>query len=105
MIEIALQKTKRWLGVAEDVDWTGPLYQSANRFAHLYFFRQVVDVQAWLVNAYFINDPHFPTTLENWHSALKQVKKELGLTGIRVPNTAELFLDAKDRGELLKGSM
>ena len=104
MIETALQQTKRWLGVAANADWTGPLYQSANRLAHLYFFRQVVDVQAWLVNTYFINDPHSPTTLENWRNALKQVKEELGITGIQVPNTAELFLEAKDRSELLKGS-
>jgi hypothetical protein len=104
MIEMALQKTKRWLGVAKDVDWTGPLYQSANRLAHIYFFCQVVNVPAWLVNVYFINDPYSPTTLEKWHNALKQVKEELGLTGIQVPNTAELFLEAKDRSELLKGS-
>jgi hypothetical protein len=101
IIETALQQTKRWLGVSENVDWTGPLYQSANRLAHLYFFRQIVNVPAWLVNFYFINDPHSPTTLENWHIDLKQVKKELGLTGIRVPNTAELFLEGKDRIELI----
>ena len=104
MIKAALQQTKGWLSVAADADWTGPLYQSANRLAHLYFFCQVVNVPAWLVNVYFINDPHSPTTLENWHNALKQVKKELGITGIQVPNTAELFLEAKDRSELLKGS-
>lgn len=104
MIEAALQQTKRWLGVPADVDWTGPLYQSANRLAHLHFFRQVVNVPAWLVNVYFIEDPHSPTTLEYWRNALKQVKEELGITGIQVPNTAELFLEAKDRSELLKGS-
>jgi hypothetical protein len=104
MIETALQQTKRRLGATEDTDWTGPLYQSANRLAHLYFFRQVVGVQAWLVNVYFIEDPHSPTTLENWRNALKQVKEELEITGIQVPNTAELFLEAKDRSELLKGS-
>jgi hypothetical protein len=104
MIEAALQQTKRWLGVAAGADWTGPLYQSANRLAHLYFFCQIVNVPAWLVNAYFINDPHSPTTLETWHITLKEVKKELGLTGIRVPNTVELFLEAKDRTELLEGS-
>ena len=31
----ALQQTQRWLAV-DNVDWTGPLYQSANRLAHLY---------------------------------------------------------------------
>ena len=101
MIETALQQTKRWLGVAAYADWTGPLYQSANRLAHLYFFHKVVDVQAWLVNVYFINDPHFPTTRQDWSIALKHVKKELGLIGLLVPNTAELFLEGKDRIELI----
>jgi hypothetical protein len=104
MIKAALQQTKGWLDVSDDTNWTGTLYQSANRLAHLYFFHEIVGVQAWLVNAYFINDPHSPTTLENWRNALKQVKEELGLTDILVPNTAELFLEAKDRSELLKGS-
>lgn len=103
-IETALLQTKRWLGVSEDADWTGPLYQSANRLAHIYFFREVVGVQAWLVNVYFINDSHSPTTREDWSIALSRVKENLRLTGIRVPNTAELFLEAKDRSELLKGS-
>jgi len=104
MIETALQQTKRWLRVAADVDWTGPLYQSANRLAHLYFLRQIVRAQAWLVNAYFINDPHSPTIMEDWQYALKEVKKELGLADILVPDTAELFFEAKDRSELLRGS-
>jgi hypothetical protein len=102
MIETALQQTKRWLGVAAYADWTGPLYQSANRLGHLYFFHKVVDVQAWLVNVYFINDPHSPTTRQDWSIALKHVKKELGLTGILVPNTSELFLEGKDRIELIR---
>ena len=101
MIETALQQTKRWLGVAAYADWTGPLYQSANRLAHLYFLHKVVGVQAWLVNVYFINDPYSPTTLQDWSIALKHVKKELGLTGLLVPNTAELFLEGKDRIELI----
>jgi hypothetical protein len=37
-IQAALNATKQWLGVDASADWTGRLYQSANRYAHLYFF-------------------------------------------------------------------
>jgi len=99
-IEAALRKTKAWLGVPEDIDWTGPLYQSANRFAHLYFFREEVGIPAWLVNVYFLDDPDSPTTREEWRVALDQVKAELGLSNIVVPHAAELFLEARERREL-----
>jgi hypothetical protein len=52
----ALQNTQRWLGV-EQTDWTGPLYQSANRLAHLYFLREVAGVPTWFVNLCFAGDP------------------------------------------------
>ena len=100
-IEAAFQRTKDWLNVKDNVDWTGPLYQSANRLAHLYFFRKIVRIPAWLVNIYFLNDPRSRTTLAQWHVALAEVKDELGLKDISVPQMAELFLDGKDRNELI----
>jgi hypothetical protein len=100
-IEAALELTKRWLGASPDSDWTGALYQSANRLAHLYFFREVAKVPAWLVNIYFFDDPHSPTSREEWKVALGQVKGELALTGVAIPHTAELFLRAGDRRESL----
>ena len=36
--------TKRWCGANPESDWTGPLYQSANRLAHLYFVRRTAGV-------------------------------------------------------------
>ena len=101
LIEAALSQTKRWLGVAEDVDWKGRLYQSANRLAHLCFFREIVGVPAWLVNIYFLRDPRRPTRIEEWEEALPQVKEKLGLTGVDIPDTASLFLKARDRRELI----
>ena len=100
-IDAALSDTKRWLGVPQNVDWTGPLYQSTNRLAHLYFFREVANTPAWLVNVYFLDDPHSSTTLGEWQAAIAQVKTKLGLTGIAIPHAADLFLDAGERRELL----
>lgn len=100
-IEEALLETKRWLGVSEDADWTGPFYRSANRLAYLYFFRETIGVPAWLANVYFVSDPYLPTSIEEWRVALRQVKYEMGLTNITVPYAADVFLDAKDRRELV----
>jgi hypothetical protein len=95
-LETALRKRKNWLGVPEDIDWTGPLYQSAN----LYFFREGVGIPAWLANVYFLDDADSPTTREEWRVALDQAKAELGLTGVAIPDAAELFLEARERREL-----
>ena len=99
-IDEALELTKRWLGASSDSDWTGALYQSANRLAHLYFFREVMGVPAWLINVYFINDPRWPTSRAEWEVALAKVKAQLGLAGISVPHAADLFLEAGLREEL-----
>jgi hypothetical protein len=100
-IEVALGETKGWLGASQEADWAGPLYQSANRLAHLYFFHEVARVPAWLVNVYFLQDPHSPTSHEEWQPAITQVKAELGLAGVTIPHGAELFLQARERRELV----
>ena len=103
MIEDALRRTKQWLGAEGNADWTGDLYQYANRLAHLYFFLQA-GIPAWLVNVYFLGDPHFPdsfATPEGWQGALAQVKADLGLTAPFITHAADVFLQARDRGELL----
>ncbi len=76
-------------------DWTtGNLYQSANRYAHLYFFRQVIGTEAWLANIFFLNDPHSPTSTHEWQSAIHQAKQELRLSADEVPYAVDVFLDA-----------
>jgi hypothetical protein len=88
----ALDATKAWLGVSAAIDWTGRLYQSANRHAHLYFLREIVRVPAFLVDVYFVGDPHSPTTRSAWVAAIEAVNVELGLRG-EVPYSGSVFLD------------
>jgi len=100
-IEKALNNTKMWLGVSPDMDWTGSLYQYANRMAHVYFFREIVNVPAWLVNIYFINDPHSPTDYAEWQRALMEVKTDLGISRLKISYMADIFLEAQDRSKLM----
>jgi hypothetical protein len=97
-ISIALAETKRWLGVPESTDWTSRYYQFANRLAFLYFLRSR-QIQAWLVNVYFLNDPHFknppaPQKVSEWEGAIEKVNDALGLTRKNVSYLGKLFLDA-----------
>jgi hypothetical protein len=92
-ITCALAETKQWLGVEGDPDWRGPLYQYANRLAHLYFLLKKVAKPAWLVNLYFLDDPIGPTSEPEWRSEIQKVKNSLGLT-LQVPNAVDVFLPA-----------
>jgi hypothetical protein len=77
-IETSLAMTKLWLEVSSGANWKGELYQTANRLAHLYFFREVLHMNAWLVNVYFTADPHSPTSRAQWDVAVSNVKGAAG---------------------------
>src|SRR5262249_24975442 len=91
----ALGTTQAWLGV-DSADWSGPLYQFANRLAHLYFLREIAKVPAWFVNVCFAGDPYRPTPVSVWQEALKSAKAALGLTG-QIPFYADLILEGVGR--------
>jgi len=91
-IDASLAMTKLWLGASSGADWKGEFYQTANRFAHLYFFREVLHMSAWLVNVYFTADPHCPTSRAQWDVAVADVKKALGISA--TPFRADVYLPA-----------
>lgn len=91
-IDHAIATTKEWLHVSREADWKGSLYQSANRIAHLYFFTEILRIEAWLVNIYFTDDPHSPTSRASWQAGIADVKKLLGIS--EVPHCADVFLPA-----------
>lgn len=102
LIEKSLAKTQGLLGVKAQTagDWCGPLYQNANRLAHVYWLREL-SVRAWLVHLLFVDDPHGPTSPSEWEAALKKADAGLGLTGRLVPAAGHVLLPAGPREELL----
>jgi hypothetical protein len=92
-IEHAIVSTKQWVGAELWSDWKGRFYQSANRIAHLYLLREILGVDAWLVNLYFTDDPHSPTSRDAWETGIADVNKSLGIAS--VPFCASVFLTAK----------
>jgi hypothetical protein len=92
----SLDSARAWIG-AESADWSGPLYQYANRLAHLYFLRKVAGIPTWFVNVCFAADPHRPTPAVVWKEELQAVKASLGLGGRPIPYCADVILEAAGR--------
>jgi hypothetical protein len=94
-IRAAVALTKQWLRVPEEADWLGRLYQSANRYAYLYFLLEVSKVPCYLANVYFTDDPRTPTSESEWLTAIKAVNRELQLSA-GIPYCRSVILPAHD---------
>lgn len=93
-IKTALAETRAALGATGSEDaWLGPLYQSANRLAHLHFLRaHARSPHAWCIHILFENDPtYIPTTRADWNKAMQAVTSNLGLPS-EVPGSAHVFV-------------
>jgi hypothetical protein len=88
---------RRWFGADPGAaDWDGPLYQFANRLAHLYWFRQCAEVEAWFAHVCFTGDSHSPTPKSVWHDALSDAHKLLGMSD-SIPFYADILVEAAGR--------
>jgi hypothetical protein len=95
----SLAVTKQWLRVPEEADWIGHLYQSANRYAYLYFLLEVAKVPCYLANLYFTGDPRTPTSADEWRNAIKEVNRALQLSA-EIPYCRSVILPAHDPPEV-----
>jgi hypothetical protein len=100
-IETALDATAAWLAVRRPASWTGALYQSANRIAHVYFLREKLGLEAYMVNVCFVGDPRMPTTEETWRQAKQAFRSDLGIADVAVPWLIDVTLPAANREELV----
>ncbi len=80
VITAAFDQVKLDLGIRKEADWTGPLYQHANRLAHLWWLHQQGE-DAHLVFLYFVNadDVGGPASAERWMGAIELEEKVLGV--------------------------
>jgi len=103
-IEHSLLVAQRWFGATTGSDWTGRLYQYANRLAHVYFLRQELGVDAWLVNLCFTDDMTTRSTkVADWEQILPTFKRELGFDG-KVPWVVDVILPAHQRSDLIQAN-
>ena len=103
LIKRSTESAKAWFHAKPSGDWLGPYYQFANRLSHIYFLREIADIDAWLVNLCFVDDKTMKekaTKKEVWKAKLKCAKDKLGFEG-EVQHVVDVFLNARDRTELL----
>lgn len=101
LIKESLQKTKDYLNITNQIDWTGKFYQYTNRVAHLYFLREECNQKAFLVNIYFIGDKtvNGPSTKEEWQGAIEVMNLYLGLNSHKLKKyMADVFVDVNELG-------
>lgn len=99
IIDKALNDTKAFLNLTNDIDWSGKFYQYTNRLAHLYFLRVKCNKPTFLVNIYFIGDDTVsgPKTKQEWDAALKVLHTYLGLSRHSLSEyMTDIFIDIKD---------
>lgn len=99
LIESSLNETKDYLGIKNDVNWTGKFYQFTNRLAHLYFLRHKNALNAYLINIYFIDDKSVegPESEKEWEAALEVMYTYLGLKRHKLSKyMANIFIDVNN---------
>jgi hypothetical protein len=92
-IERSLAWTQGRLGVDPGTDWSGSLYQHANRLAYLEWLGWR-GVKAWLAYLLFVDDPLRPTTFSDWEGALERVRGELALPERELDGVGHVMLAA-----------
>ena len=102
-IKEALRKTRKWLKVSSETDWTKCFYQYANRLAHLSYLKEVNGIDAALVFVYFVGDKTVcgkePVSKEGWEAAIALATHHLGIGTNREwirENVADVFIDVDD---------
>ncbi len=80
-IERSLQRAKTAYRAAAAAPWGAPLYQLANRIAHLYFLTELNGIDAYLLLLSFADAPDVPApcSVEQWEGAHRLSMKCLGL--------------------------
>ena len=99
LIRQSLREVKDFLHITPEHDWSALFYQYTNRLAHLYYFRQRNDIDAYLVFIYFVGAPDVtePSTASEWQAALRLLKTVLGTSRHALtPYIADVFIDVSE---------
>jgi len=101
LIRESLNTTKSYLGINNNIDWSGKFYQYTNRLAHLYYLRVLNGIPAYLIFLYFIGDDSVngPNSINEWNAAISDMKEYLGIEKHKLSGyIADVFIDVKDSG-------
>lgn len=94
-----LDEAKAAFRATADAYWHSPLYQMANRLAHLHFLAGINGKDAYLVFVHFADAPDVkaPVSREAWTGAIRLARKCFGLTNSALARrVADVIIDADD---------
>lgn len=108
-ISARLNEAKQYYGISYDTeDWEGSYYQQANRLCFIYFLKQFCNIDAELINIFFINgydkrilkdnklwkdENKNVASIEKWKSAIKKEYLSLGLNDKAKSVIHEVFIN------------
>jgi hypothetical protein len=78
----SLREMQGFIETCRSVNWfSSPYFQYTNRLAHLYWFREINGLPAFLIMFYFLNDveQRGPSDPAEWQSAIREAEHHLGL--------------------------
>lgn len=99
LIQKRLDEAKAAFHATPNACWYTPLYQMANRLAHLHFLAEINKKDAYLVFLHFANAPDVekPATREEWQGAIRLAHKCLGLKDSKLSRRmAAVIVDVKE---------
>lgn len=98
-IEKRLDEAKTAFRANPDAPWHSPLYQMANRLAHLYYLADINKKDAYLIFINFANAPDVekPVSLEMWAGAIRLAYKCLGLKDSRLSRRVKSIIIDLDK--------
>ena len=88
LIESSLERARKYYTRKSTANWSGTLYQYANRLAHHYYLRELNNIPSVLIFLDFINatDMDGPKSVLEWQGATRLMHAMLGL-----PKSLESF--------------
>lgn len=98
-IETRLDEAKAAFRASTDACWHMPLYQMANRLAHLHYLAGINGKDAYLVFIDFANAPDVPepVTCQEWQGAVRLAHKCLGLKDSKLARrVATIIVDLRN---------
>jgi len=103
-IEKSLSEARRYFAPRAKAEWSGNLYQYANRLAFQYFFSNLNGLPSRLVFLNFCNaeDVRGPESEEEWHGATRLIHALLGLPDdLREKGVHHAFVDVRSLAALV----
>jgi len=94
LINNSIDKARKFYSDSKMSYWQKPFYQYANRLAHLYYLKELNQVNAYLIFIYFCNAPDVdkPTNKDEWIGHIRTIEKVFALNS-KCKNKINIMID------------